>query len=132
MVDKAEGRDTIQGDTDELEGWALVNLVRFNLAKCKVLRLGQGNPRYAYKLGELIVSSPTEKDLRILVEEKFYVSQQCMLATQKANGVLGFITRGVNSRVRMVIVTFYSALLRLQLEYCIRVWGPQQGRMWSF
>ena len=79
-----------------------------------------------YKLGgELIASSPDEKDLRVLVDEKVSMSKQCMLAAWKANGIMGFIRTGVNSRMREMTVTLYSALVRPQLEYCIQDWGPQ-------
>jgi len=111
VVDMLEGRDAIQRDLDRLERWVCVNSMKFNKAKCKVLHVGWGNPKHKYKLGG-----------------EWLESQQCALAAQKANHILGCIKRSVTSRSREVILPLYSALVRPHREYCIQLCSPQHRK----
>ncbi|GAB0187974.1 hypothetical protein GRJ2_001262700 [Grus japonensis] len=71
-------------------------------------------------------SSLAEKDLRVLVDTKFTVSQQREIVAKKANVILTCVRKSVSGRLRELIL--YSALVRPHLEHHVQCWAPQYKR----
>ncbi|KAJ7402003.1 hypothetical protein BTVI_90364 [Pitangus sulphuratus] len=129
--DTPEGQYAIQRDNLE-KCWAHGHLMQFKKTKGKLLHLGQGKSQYKRLGDEQIKSSPAEKHLQVLVDERLDTSQQCALGAQKANCILGCFKSSVASRSRKVILPLYSTLVRSRLAYCIQFWGPQHKKGMKF
>ncbi|GAB0206145.1 hypothetical protein GRJ2_003080100 [Grus japonensis] len=105
--------------------------MKFNKAKCKVLHMGQRNPKHNYRLGGgWMESSPEEKDLGVL-GDKVNVTWQCALAAQKATCVLGCMSSSVTSRSREGILPLRSPLLRPPCSAASSSGVPSTRRTWS-
>ena len=104
--------------------------MKFNKAKCKILHLDWDNPKHKYRMRrEWLESSPEEKDLRMLIDERFNMSQQCVFAAQKASSILGCIKRSVQNQKgeggdcplpTLFSVFSYCLNLNSLLQLCIR------------
>ncbi|GAB0189509.1 mitochondrial enolase superfamily member 1 [Grus japonensis] len=126
-VDAPEGRDAVQRNLDRLERRARANRMKFNKAEREVLRASRRDPERGYRLGgEWVESSPEEKDLGVLMDEK--LNRRRALAAWRADCVRGGVRRSETGRSREVSPPLYSAVVRPHLEYRVQLWGPQYRR----
>lgn len=61
----------------------------------------------------------------VTLDSKLSLSLQCAQGAQKANSIRGCINSRIASRLRKVIISLYSELIRWCLEYRAHFWGPQ-------
>ena len=66
-----------------------------------------------------------------LVDGKLDVSQQCVLAGQRANRILSCSHSSTASRVREVILPLCSVLVRPHLEHCVQCGVLSTAERWS-
>jgi len=61
----------------------------------------------------------------VLVNSRLDASEQCALATKRANCILGGIKHCIPSQSNEVIILLYLTLVQPHLEYCVQSWALQ-------
>ena len=116
---------TLQKCIDELIVWADTWGMSFNHTKCKVMHVGRANPCAEYKMkGHILDSTEFEKDIGVKVHRSLRPSMQCNEASQRANAVLGQVSRAFHFRDRRVFVQLYKQYVRPHLEVAVPAWSP--------
>ena len=129
LVNDTEDRDKLQMDLERLQCWADKWQLRFNATKCKVMHLGNSNMKYDYQMKEngnlvKLEASDCEKDLGVNVDKDLKFSKHAMIASNKANRIMGMIKRSFTRIDKEMFNCLFKSLVRPHLEYGNVVWSP--------
>ena len=119
----------LQSCLDNLEEWAEQWGMSFNIAKCKVMHTGRGNPATVYTMsGRPLTVTEREKDIGVKVQCNLRPTAQCAEAAQIANAVFGQISRTFHYRDRHTFHKLYMQYVRPHLEFAAPAWSPWTQR----
>ena len=117
--------DILQRELDILQEWAKKWQMEFNTNKCSILHVGRHNTEKGYTLnGTVLRKLNSERDLGVIISQDLRPREQCISARNKANRILGFISRTVTNRTSEVLLRLYLALVRPHLDYAVQFWSP--------
>ena len=74
--------------------------------------------------GTVLRKLNSERDLGVPISQDLRPREQCINARNKANRILGFISRTVTNRTSEVILRLYLVLVRPHLDYAVQFWSP--------
>ena len=115
----------LQEDLDRLYEWSEKWQMQFNVDKCSIMSVGRSNGPVDYKINDNNLGrSYSERDLGVQVSSNLRPREQCNAARNRANRILGFISRCVTNRSSEVILRLYLALVRPHLDYAAQFWSP--------
>ena len=120
----------LQKDIDMLLEWTDKWLLRFNVSKCKVVRIGKCiGDHHDYYMPSVsgmhkLELSKSEKDLGIIIDSELSFDGHIHEVIKKANRLIGLIKRNFNHLDVKSFVMLYKSLVRSHLEYGQSVWSP--------
>ena len=124
-VSTLEERNKLIEDLSNVFKWSEDWQMHFNIDKCKVMHLGKKNIGNDYHMGgKLLEVVEEERDLGVIMSNKFKVDKQCVNAAKKANQILGLIYRTFSCKDKEIILKLYKSLVRPHLDFCSQVWRP--------
>ena len=125
VVETEDQRDELQAAIANLELWSEEWQMMFNASKCHMLHLGNANKKFQYVMGgQVLEAVELEKDVGVIVHQSLKPSLQCSRAAEKANQVLGQLSRAVSYRDQETFLKLYKVYVRPHLEYAVASWCP--------
>ncbi|KAG5851522.1 hypothetical protein ANANG_G00094310 [Anguilla anguilla] len=89
--------------------------MRFNIAKCKVLHVGNENIRQDYVMGGTkLECAQLVKDLGVMVDQRFSGTTHSVLAVKKkkTNRMLGYIPKIIKYKSKEVALIFFNTFVK--------------------
>ena len=119
------GSEVLQQDLNCVLKWAKKWKMEFNVDKCKIMHIGQNNPKSTYNMdGKNLEATLSEKDLGVLIDYKLDFGSHIKEIVGRANRMLGMIRVSFACLNIRMFLNLYMALVRPLLEYCVQVWSP--------
>ena len=117
----------LQNDLNILKEWTDEWQIKFNSLKCKVMHFGNSNPKYKYKIENVVLEEgKLEKDLGIFISNDISWSHHISYMINKSNKQMGRIKHAFEFLDKNIIRLLYKSLVRPHLEYGAVIWNPQR------
>jgi hypothetical protein len=120
----------VQKDIDSISEWMKDWRMQLNTNKCKVIHFGKNNSNFPYLIEDencgmkYIEDVKSEKDLGVIFEANLKWTKQISACVNKANSLLGMLSRTFESRDVNIWKHLYISMVRPHLEYAFQVWSP--------
>ena len=116
------GSEVLQQDLNCVLKWAKKWKMEFNVDKCKIMHIGQNNPKSTYNMdGKNLEATLSEKDLGVLIDYKLDFGSHIKEIVGRANRMLGMIRVSFACLNIRMFLNLCMASVRPQLEYCVQV-----------
>ena len=123
------GNVILQKDLNTIANWAKKWKMEFNVDKCKIMHLGNQNPKHTYSMNETnLATTKEERDLGVLVDDQLGFDKHIKTIVKKANRMLGLIRISFSSLDKEIFMNLYPVMVRPLLEYCVQVWSPYKRK----
>ena len=126
-INAPEDETSLQNDLTRLFDWSNKWGMKFNAAKCKVMRicrsLDPGKTNYNI-MGETLDEVKEDKYLGVIIQNNLKWDKQTHHAASKASKMLNFIQRNFHQCSKSIKENLYHAFIQPHLEYASSAWNP--------
>ena len=129
LVKCREDVGKMQGDLDEVYGWAEANNMMFNGTKFEHLRYGRAVEdaplEYVAPDGSRIVRQTKVTDLGVILSDSGRFDEQINAVVLRGRRLLGWILRSFATREPSLLLPLFKTMVLPVLEYCSQLWCPR-------